>query len=204
MFSPDALRVFGWIAGGLSALCYIPYIIGIFKRTVRPERASWLIWSVLTAIGFFSNLALGATDSLWLPGVQGVGVIIVFLLSIKHGYGGLLRRDIVTLAASALILVTWYFTKQPVIAVYLATFIDALGGYLTIVKAYEAPETEAPATWAMSGTAGLFAMLAVGRLDAALLVYPFYIFLVNSAVFVAIFLGKRAKLSAPQEKSQAT
>lgn len=193
MFGTEWLKAFGLLSGFLSALCYIPYIRGILKGKVKPERASWFIWSVLTAIGFFSNLAIGATHSLWLPGVQGVGVVIVFLLSIKSGYGGFLKRDIITLIASALVLVIWYFTKQPTLAVYLTTLIDAMGGYLTVIKSYEKPETETPLTWGISTFAGLFAILAVGRADAALLAYPTYIFLVNGAVMMAIILGTRKK-----------
>lgn len=193
MLSNTVLSVFGLLSGILSALCYVPYVRGIIRGHVKPERASWLIWSVLTAMGFFSNLAIGATHSLWLPGVQGIGVIVVFLLSIKHGYGGLLKRDILTLIASALTLVVWYFTRQPVVAVYLTTLIDAMGGYLTVIKSYEEPDTETPVTWAMSAVAGLFAVLSVGKLDVSLLAYPLYIFLINGAVFVAILLGRRAR-----------
>ncbi len=191
--SADLFWMFGLLSGILSAACYIPYIRGIIRQEVKPERASWLIWSVLTVIGFFSNLAIGATHSLWLPGIQGLGVIIVFLLSLRIGYGGLLRRDIVTLILSALTLAIWYFTKQPLIALYLTVLIDCMGGYLTIVKAYEEPQTETPLTWALSGLAGFFAILSVGRWEVSLLLYPLYIFLVNSAVVGAILLGKRAE-----------
>lgn len=193
MTSADLFWMFGLLSGILSAACYIPYIRGIIRHEVKPERASWLIWSVLTVIGFFSNLAIGATHSLWLPGIQGLGVIIVFLLSLRIGYGGLLRRDIVTLSLSALTLVIWYFTNQPLIALYLTVLIDCMGGYLTIVKAYEEPHTETPLTWALSGCAGFFAVLSVGRWEVSLLLYPLYIFLVNSAVVVAILLGKQAE-----------
>lgn len=193
MFSPIVLTVFGLLSGILSVLCYVPYIRGILKGHVKPERASWLIWSVLTVIGFFSNAALGTTHSLWLPGVQGIGVVIVFLLSIKHGYGGFLRRDVLTLIASGMVLGIWYFTKQPILAVYLTTCIDAMGGYLTVIKSYEKPDTETPITWAISAVAGLFALLSVGRLDAALLAYPLYIFLINGAVVVAIVLGTKTR-----------
>lgn len=193
MFDGTLSSVFGLLSGILSALCYIPYVRGIVKGKVKPERASWLIWSVLTAIGFFSSLAIGATHSLWLPGVQGIGVIVVFLLSIKYGYGGLLKRDILTLIASALTLIIWYFTQQPVVALYLTTIIDAMGGYLTVIKSYEEPDTETPVTWAMSAIAGLFAVLSVGKLDLSLLAYPFYILLINGAVFVAILLGRKVR-----------
>lgn len=119
-------------------------------------------------------------------------MVVVFALSIKYGYGGLLKRDVLVLVASAFILLVWYFTQQPVLAVYLTTLVDALGGGLTIVKAYEAPDTETPITWAMSGLAGFFALLSVGHINVPLLVYPAYIFLINSSVVVAILLGRRA------------
>lgn len=191
MLSLSLFGFFGLLSGVLSAACYVPYIKGILRHEVKPERASWLIWSVLTAIGFFSNLAIGATNSLWLPGIQSVGVIIVFLLSLWTGYGGLLKRDVIILLASGATLIVWYFTKQPLLAVYLTVLIDAMAGYLTIIKSYQEPDTETPITWMLSGLAGFFAVLSVGRLDPSLLAYPFYIFLVNSSVVVAIMLGRR-------------
>lgn len=191
MFSAYVLGGLGLLSGILSAACYVPYIKGILQRKVKPERASWLIWSVLTAIGFFSNLAIGATNSLWLPGIQGVGVIVVFLLSLWTGYGGLLKRDIIILFASGATLFIWHLTKQPLIAIYLTVLIDAMAGYLTIIKAYEEPDTETPITWTLSGLAGFFAVLSVGRLDPSLLAYPFYIFLVNGSVVAAIMLGRK-------------
>lgn len=185
--------VFGILSGLLSALCYPPYIVAILKGKAKPERASWLIWTVLTAMGFFSQLAIGATHSLWLPGVQGVGVIIVLLLSIKYGYGGLMRRDVTTLLAAGVTLLLWYFTKSPTIAVYLVVLIDGMGAWLTVAKAYEHPETETMITWALSGTAGVCALIAVQSLDPELLSYPLYIMTANYAVVAAMILGRRKR-----------
>src|SRR3990167_3430439 len=149
--------ILGILAGVLSALSYPPYIKAILKGTVRPERASWLIWAVLTTMGFFTQLAVGATHSLWLPGIQGLGVIIVFLLSIRYGFGGLMKRDIITLIAAAITLLIWYSTNNVSIAVYLVVLIDAFGAWLTVVKAYEDPESETAITWTLSGMGGLSA-----------------------------------------------
>lgn len=186
-----SLAIFGILSGVLSALSYPPYIIAILKGKTKPERASWLIWSVLTAMGFFTQLGVGATHSLWLPGIQGIGVIIVFLLSLRYGFGGLLKRDILTLIAAACILVTWYFTENAALAVYLVVVIDAMGAWLTVRKAYEYPESETLITWVLSGTGGFFGLLAVGVYSLPLLSYPFYIFVCNFAVVVAILLGRR-------------
>lgn len=182
---------FGLLAGIFSAISYAPYIRYILKGTVKPERASWLIWSVLTVMGFFAQLAVGASHSLWLPGVQALGVIIVLLLSIKYGFGGVGKRDALTLGAAAIVLLLWIFTKNPVLAVYLTILIDFLGAGLTLIKSYEHPESETLSTWALSGTGGLFGILAVGSLNPQLLSYPIYICLINYAVVAAIIIGKR-------------
>jgi hypothetical protein len=187
----NVLAIFGILAGVFSAISYPPYIIAIVKGSVRPERASWLIWSVLTAMGFFTQLAVGATHSLWLPGIQGIGVIIVLLLSIHYGFGGLLKRDVITLFAAAVTLLIWYFTENAVIAVYLTVLIDAMGAWLTVIKSYEHPESETLITWALSGTGGFFGLLAVGAIDLPVLAYPFYIFICNFAVVAAILLGRQ-------------
>ena len=185
--------VFGIIAGILSALCYPPYIFGILKGTVKPSRASWLIWSVLTAMGFFTQLAVGATHSLWLPGVQGLGVIIVFLLSIRYGSGGLSKGDLYTLIAAGIILLLWYFTEDAITAVYLTVLVDALGVWLTVAKSYKDPESETLITWVLSGTAGIFALFAVTGWSLPVLAYPIYIMLGNYAVVAALLLGRRKK-----------
>ncbi len=195
----NALVILGILSGIFSAISYPPYILAIFRGSVRPERASWLIWSVLTAMGFFTQLAVGATNSLWLPGIQGIGVIIIFILSIRYGFGGLLKRDIITLVAVVATLLIWYFAKNATIAVYLTILIDALGAWLTVVKSYQHPDSETLVTWALSGTGGFFGLLAVGSTNPQLLSYPLYIFLINFSVVIAIYLGRRHnKKTTPQ------
>ncbi len=84
----DVLLVFGILAGLLSVISYIPYVLDTLKGSTKPERATWFIWSVLTTILLFAQLAKGATNSIWLTVVQTFGPILIFLLSIKYGEGG--------------------------------------------------------------------------------------------------------------------
>ncbi len=196
------LAIFGILAGVFSAISYPPYVIAILKGRAKPERASWLIWSVLTAMGFFSQLAVGATHSLWLPGIQGLGVIVVLLLSIRYGYGGLIKRDVVTLIAVGVTLVVWYFTSNAALAVYLIILIDALGAWLTVAKSYQHPESETLITWALSGTGGFFGLLAVGSYSPQILSYPFYIFAINFAVVIAILLGRRRQKGSDMDQAE--
>src|SRR5665213_1725997 len=117
-------QLFGYTAGILSAVCYIPYFRDILLRKTKPERASWLIWMVLGVIAFFSQLNKGATDSLWLTGIQTIGVVITFLLSLKFGVGGFTKNDYIALLFAALGLVAWYVTKEAAFALYIVIGID--------------------------------------------------------------------------------
>jgi hypothetical protein len=189
---------FGLIAGVLSASCYVPYIRDILSGTTRPERATWLIWTVLGLILLVSQLAKGASASVWLTVAQTAGVTTIFLLSLKYGEGGLARSDIIALAVAAAGLVAWYFTREASVALYIAIGVDFSGGILSVVKAYRDPESETALTWLIAAFAGAFGMLAVG-LDGpiALLAFPTYYLVISLMLYGAIQLGHRK--GAPRE-----
>ncbi len=185
------LQTLGLIAGVLSVITYVPYLRDIFRLKTKPERATWFIWAVLSGIAFFSQMAKGATDSLWLVGVQTLGVIVVFVLSIRYGVGGFVRRDMIALGAAGLGLVLWFYTSEAAYALLIAIAIDAIGASLTVLKAYRDPESETLSTWVLSGTAGIFATFAVGSFDYILLAFPVYVIIINYAVALAMVLGRR-------------
>lgn len=185
------LHLFGLLAGIVSGSSYIPYIKDVLAKKTKPERASWIIWAVLTSIAFFSQLAKGASNSLWLPGFETIGVTIVFFLSLQYGIGGMTKRDMFILIAAAIGIILWYFTKEPAIALYIIIFVDGTGTIPTIIKSYQEPGSETFITWIMVAIAGILAMLSVGVWNIILLSYPFYIFAANAAIALAMELGKR-------------
>lgn len=185
------LQIFGYVSAILSIIMILPYIRDIFRLETKPERGSWFIWTALGFIAFFSQLAKGATDSLWLTAGQTASVFIIFLLSIKYGHGGLENRDLKALIGAGIGLVLWYITREAAIALLFVVLVDGIGTLLTLLKAYEDPGSETLSTWVISGTSGIFGMLAVGNLNFVLLAYPFYIMLANYVIVAAILLGNR-------------
>lgn len=188
------LLIFGYISALLSILMVFPYIWDTLRKETKPERASWFIWLVLGSISFFSQMAKGATDSLWLTAGQTIAVVIVFLLSIKYGVGGFTKRDIRALIGAGFGLILWYLTQEALFALIIVILIDAIGVSLTAIKSYAEPETETLSTWFLSGTSGIFGMLAVGSFDLILLLYPLYIVLANYIIVGTIIFGRRQKL----------
>jgi len=54
------------IAGGIVALAaFVPYIRAIIKGTTTPNRATWLIWTIIGCITAASYAAGGADQTIW-------------------------------------------------------------------------------------------------------------------------------------------
>lgn len=183
--------LFGYISGILILLSFVPYIRDIFKHKTNPQRASWLIWSVLGAIAFASQLAKGATDSLWFTALQELGDLSVFVLSIKYGVGGFAKRDVLTLIGAGISLILWYVTSEPAVALFLIIFIDGLGGVLTMIKSYEHPKTETALLYVLTGLSAFFACLAVGSFNFVLLAFPLYTCAITFGIVMAIKFGRQ-------------
>ncbi len=195
---PDILLAFGILSGALSVLGFIPYVVDTLRRRTKPERASWLIWSVLGSIAFFSQVYEEATHSLWFAGVQVGGTILIFLLSIRFGaHGYMSRRNRVIFACAFAGLVLWYFTETAVYALAVTISVSLLGGAVTVLKAYREPETETLSTWVLALVASVCAVLSVGAVDWVVLAYPLYLLALYAAIVGAILMGQARMAAVP-------
>lgn len=194
----------GLISATLSTVAYLPYIRDTLRGQTQPQRASWLIWSVLGSIAFGSQLYEGATHSLWFAGAQVSGTIIVFALSVWFGVGGFLnRRDCLVLLLAAAGLVAWYFTETAIYALAITISISLMGGMVTVLKAFWDPRSETMSTWLLSFFASIFAIFAVARVDWVLLAYPIYLLTLNGAIVAAMFLGRIRKIGLLREAAES-
>lgn len=187
-------EIVGLFAGVLGLAAYVPYIRDIVRGETRPDRASWLIWSLEYAALFVAQLAKGATPALWLIGLQFIGVLIVFLLALPRGVGGVERRNVVTVLAVCAVLPAWYLSRNASVAIILLILIELAAVVLTMAKVYRAPDSETRGTWAMIGLAGLISIAAVGDGAAILYIYPVSLALMCFGVVAASLVGARRRL----------
>ncbi len=184
-------EILGISSGILIALSCIPYIRDILLLKTKPQRATWFIWAVLLSIAFFAQLSKGGTWSLITTGADWLGVVIIFLLSIKHGVGGTSKLDRAALVSAGLGLILWYLTNEPLVALVITILIDLIAGMLTIIKTYKEPETETFIAYMICGTGGLLGTLAVSEFNFSLLLFPLWICLLNYAIGITIILGRK-------------
>lgn len=177
-----------------SIMALLPYVRDTLNGDTRPQRASWLIWSVLGTIAFFSQIYEGAEESLGFAAVRVLGAVLIFVIAIWKGRGSYLGAiDFGVLAAAALGILAWSYTSNAAYALAVTIGVSLLGGLLTLTKAYHFPGSETLTTWALSLLASICALLSVGRFDPVLLAYPAYLFTLHGMFVTAILLGRRAR-----------
>lgn len=184
------LHILGVLAGVLALLAAIPYIRDIIRGRTKPNRVSWFIWVLLQAIALLSQLAEGGRDSVLLSGGDLIASAIILVLAFYKGESKWHWIDKAALLGAAVGLSIWYFFNQPVLALLITVFIDFCGVVPTLRKAYAEPYSETLSTWLIVGVGGVCSILAVGKFDRSLLLYPVYLTLANFGVAAAIQLGK--------------
>lgn len=199
MLDPNlfALSTIGVLSFCLGLLAFAPYLRDTLAGRTKPQRSSWLIWAVVASIALASQVAEGASHSLWFTTANWLMAVAVFGVAIRHGSGGgFARRDRVSLAAAFCILLLWYLTETAALALALAILVNCLGAWLTIQKAYLAPHSETLTTWGLAAVAAGLGAVSVGRLDPVLIAYPLFLLALRGTVVAAILLGRARRNAA--------
>jgi hypothetical protein len=174
----------------ISVASYIPYLIGIRRRTNKPHAYSWLVWTIVTWIIFAAQISSGAGLAAVLFAVIGVFCLVIFILSIFYGEKNRTRRDLVLLILALLAVVAWVVTKNPTLSVILATLVDILAFGPTIRKCWRRPFEETITTHAMVGVSYGLTLLALSSYSFDTIFYPGVMTVMNSS-FVGYILWRR-------------
>ena len=175
-------ELFGIAALALSLGANIPYIIETIKGHVKPERISWLLWTLLGLTYYFSALfADGAT--LFTFG-ELIGPVIIFLLALKFGVGGRSRFDLISLTVALIAFALLFVVEGILIGLLLALIIDGIGAMLTIRKLLIDPSSESKWFWGIGAMSGMLAVLSLTTYNVETLLFPVYVILLSSFVFI--------------------
>ncbi len=182
----------GLLAGIVGIAGYIPYVRDILRNSTRPDRASWLIWLLEYTALFIAQFNVGAKESLWLIGLQLLGVFCIWVLSFRYGVGAFDRRSKLLLLAVGTVLLIWYLSHSAATAILLLLAVEMTGVALTSRKVYKQPGSETLAMWILVSVAGAIGIAAVGPdADAILYVYPAALVMMGLGVVLASHIGAR-------------
>ena len=125
----SATAVIGGVAGVVSLVAFIPYIIAVLMGETKPNRASWWIWAVVGFMLGASYYSSGASHTIWVPISYIIGPFAIAILSLKHGEGGWTPFDRSCLLGAGVSLILWWIFSQPIVALSINLFIDLMGRF---------------------------------------------------------------------------
>lgn len=181
----DTKQLCAAISGILAILAYVPYIRGIYKKDLIPEKGSWLAWWMLDVAGAISLLAQSAL-TLQMAAIC-LGSTVVNAMAQFHGKPGWTRLDKGCIALSIIGILGWVGSGNPTWGT-LSFVLGNLAGLIPTLKAgWEKPETQKNEAWWINGIGSGFAMVAVPAWSFAHLAAPLTFLSMNAAMLLVLY-----------------
>ena len=184
-------QILGVSASLITFIAYVPYIVNIFRNKTKPHTFSWFVWSLLTVISFFSQIAGGAGPGAWLMGTTAIICFLVFILGLKKGTKDIQRIDWISFVGALAAMILWIATKTPLLSVILVTITDAFAFLPTIRKSFNRPYEETLIFYFINVAKFILGLLALQKFSVITALYPLYLLFANG--FFVIFLYIRRK-----------
>ncbi len=174
--------ILGTLIGASGAFAYLRETL---RGTVKPNRVSFLLWSIAPIIAFAAQVKQGVGLESLMTLSTGVLPLMTFAASFanKNAEWKITRFDIACGCLSVAGLILWLITKVGNVAIFFSIVADGLAALPTIVKAYNHPETELAWPWLATCVGVLLTLLTLNELTFANSGFIVYIFVVNLIIF---------------------
>jgi len=180
------------------------YIRDTLSGKTKPNRISWLMWSVAPFIGMAA--ALSANADYWVTVrvfLSGFLPLLIFFASFLNpkSYWKLTLFDIICGACSVLALIVWLIIDSPQAAILLAVIGDGFAALPTIRKAWKFPETETGITYFAGFVSVVLIIPSIPVWNIENSAFQIYLLIANAFLFIAVY---RQRLLPRLKKSIAT
>lgn len=186
------LQYLVFVGAAVQLVGIFSYIKETLRGSTKPNKVTWLMWSVAPIIATFAAISGGVGLAVLPVFMAGFGPLLVFIASFvnKNSYWKLETFDYLCGFCSVLALVFWGITKEPVIAIIFAIASDGFAAIPTLVKAWKYPETESAGPY----TTGLFSALtsfsAIKTWNFSSLAFPVYLVVISALLIISVYRWK--------------
>jgi hypothetical protein len=184
--------VVGTIIGAIGSFAYL---VDTVKGKIKPNRVSFLLWSIAPFIAFAAQIKQGVGIESLMTFSTGFLPMMTFLASFvnKKAEWKLTGFDLLCGLLSVLGLVLWLITKVGNVAIFFSIMADGLAAVPTIVKSYRYPETELAWPWIATSFGVVLTLLTIKDWSFANSGFIIYILIVDTFIFslVQFKIGKK-------------
>lgn len=185
------------LAGLLSNIAFLPYLIDLFKKRTKPHIYTWFIWLITQGTATLAALEGGAGLGILGLAVGMIFVTTVFVLSFWYGTKNITRFDTAALVVALAAILVWWGLKQPVLAVLLVSLIDGVGYMPTFRKSYTEPWSETVSSWAIFAGGNVASLLALESYNLLTVPYLAVIAVANTSLTLFLLIRRKRVSKAP-------
>jgi len=179
----------------IGAVGSIAYLVDTVKGKVKPNRVSFLLWSIAPFIAFAAQIKQGVGLEALMTFSTGFLPLMTFMASFvnKKAEWKITRFDLICGLLSILGLALWLITKVGNVAIFFSIVADGLAAVPTIVKAYKYPDTELAWPWIATVVGVVFTLLTIKDWSFANSGFIIYILIADALIYslVQFRIGKR-------------
>lgn len=174
------------IASLLALVGNIPYLIDVVKEKVKPHPYTWFVWSIVSCVVFFGQVAKGAGIGAIPTAVSEIFTLIIFLFSLKYGFKNPPKIDRYFLYAAILGLIPWIITKDPTLSVVTVVSIDLIAFIPTLRKTYCHPKSEDSLLYGSNVLRHSLILGTLGAYNLATMLHSISMIITNSIMVIFI------------------
>jgi hypothetical protein len=177
------------------------YLVDTIKGKIKPNKVSWLLWSIAPMIAFLAMVKQGVGITSLATFVVGFVPLIIFIASFvnKDAKWEIGNLDIICGTLSLLGLLLWIITKVGNVAIIFSIVADGLAALPTIVKSYHFPETENSSLFFFGVINSVIAILALTTWNFESFGFPLYLIFIN--LFIAVLIQFKLGLRLSKKKN---
>ena len=182
---PGYFIIVGTLIGAAGSAAYLAETL---KGKIKPNRVSFLLWSIAPIIAFFAQITQEVGLEALMTFSTGFLPFTVFLASFanKQAQWKLTRFDLACGILSLAGLALWMITKVGNIAIVFSIVADGFAAIPTIVKAYKYPETELAWPWIATVFGIVLTLLTLSKFTFANCGFIIYILILNTLIFMLV------------------
>jgi hypothetical protein len=169
------------------------YIRSMFRGNAKPNRVTWLMWSIAPFIATAAAASSGVTWAAVPVFMTGFAPFLIFTASFftNKAYWKLTTFDYLCGALSVTALILWFVTLEPSLAINLAIVSDALAAIPTLTKAWRNPQTESIWPFLTGIFNALTSFVVATMFSFPEVAFPAYLIILN---VLLVFVMYREKL----------
>jgi hypothetical protein len=181
-----------FVVAAVNLVGYAYYLKDTLWGDSKPNRVTWLLWSLNPLIAFGAEMAAGTGLATVPVFIAGIGPLLVLAASFasKKAYWRLALFDYVCGSISIVALFLWALTANPGAAIVFAIISDVFAVIPTLIKCWRYPETETGLFYVAGLFCALTSFAAIKVWVFSAYAFPAYLAIASAALTFSVY-GKK-------------